>query len=136
MTTLFVYTDGGCSGNEQRDLSKRKMVSVVSDSQGNILIEKITEGGSSNIAELIAVKEALLYAKNNGFKELEIRTDSKNNFAWVLGEKVGQGINDRPLVLNLKTSINAVRQTVNLNMVWIPREENVAGDYIEKKYAL
>ena len=28
---MILYTDGGCSGNDQRDLSKRKMIAAVSD---------------------------------------------------------------------------------------------------------
>ena len=57
MTKTILYADGGCSGNDQPDLSKRKMVAVVSDEHGTVLIEKHEHGGSNNIAELIAVKK-------------------------------------------------------------------------------
>ena len=132
----ILHTDGGCSFNGQKDISKRKMVSVVSDEQGKVLIDKHVEGGSNNIAELLAVKEALLWCVVNGVDEVEIRTDSKNNLAWVNGKEVGKNINDRATVMYLKTAINAVRQDVKLNLIWIPREKNLAGFYIEEKYKL
>ena len=136
MTKTILYTDGGCSGNDQPDLSKRKMVAVVSDEHGKILIDKHQDGGSNNIAELLAAKEALLWCSVNKIAAVEIRTDSMNNLAWVLGKKVGKKINDRNAVLVLKTSIDACRQQVNLSLRWIPRGENLAGHYIETKYQL
>jgi ribonuclease HI len=132
----ILYTDGGCSGNEQRDLSKRKMIAAVSDEQGTILIDKHEEGGSNNIAELLAVKEALVWCVANKIGDVEIRTDSTNNLAWVLGKKVGKKINDRDAVLALKTSIDACRSQLILSLKWIPREQNLAGQYVEKKYHL
>jgi ribonuclease HI len=136
VTKTILYTDGGCSGNDQPDLSKRKMIAVVSDEHGKILIDKRQDGGSNNIAELLAVKEALLWCSVNKIAAVEIRTDSMNNLAWVLGKKVGKKINDRNAVLVLKTSIDACRQQVNLSLRWIPRGENLAGHYIETKYQL
>ncbi len=135
MNTIL-YTDGGCSGNEQRDLSKRKMIAAVSDEHGTILIDKHQEGGSNNIAELLAVKEALEWCVANKIGDVEIRTDSTNNLAWVLGKKVGKKINDRDAVLALKTSIDACRSQLNLFLKWIPRKHNLAGHYVEKKYQL
>jgi ribonuclease HI len=132
----ILYTDGGCSGNDQLDLSKRKMIAAVSDEQGTILIDKHEEGGSNNIAELLAVKEALLWCVANKIGDVEIRTDSRNNLAWVLGKKVGKKINDRDAVLALKTSIDASRSQLALSLKWIPREQNLAGHYIEQKYQL
>jgi len=136
MRKTILYTDGGCAGNEQRDCSKRKMVAVVSNDQGHILIDKHQEGGSNNIAELLAVKEALLWSVANKIGDVEVRTDSRNNLAWVLGKKVGNKLNDRDAVLNLKAAIDACRSKVNLTLTWIPREQNLAGHYIQQKYHL
>lgn len=136
MGNTILYTDGGCTGNEQRDCSKRNMVAVVSDDEAIILIDKHQEGGSNNIAELLAVKEALLWCIENKIGDVEIRTDSRNNLAWVLGKKVGKKLNDRDAVLNLKAAIDAFRSKVNLTLTWIPREKNLAGHYIQKKYQL
>ena len=136
MFKTILYTDGGCAGNEQRDCSKRKMVAVVSNDQGHILVDKHQEGGSNNIAELLAVKEALLWCVANNVGNVEIRTDSRNNLAWVLGKKVGKKLKDRDAVLNLKAAIAACRSKVNLTLTWIPREQNLAGHYIQHKYQL
>ena len=81
MPKAILYTDGGCMGNEQRDCSKRNMVAVVSDERGHILVDKYQEGGSNNIAELLAVKEALLWCVAHKIDDVEIRTDSRNNLA-------------------------------------------------------
>jgi len=35
----ILYTDGGCSLNDQPDASKREMIAVVSDSNGKVLAE-------------------------------------------------------------------------------------------------
>src|SRR5260370_18118013 len=104
MSNLILYTDGGCAGNEQLDLSKRKMIAAVSDEHGAILIEKHQEGGSNNIAELLAVREALLWSVANKIADVEIRTDSRNNLSWLLGKKAGKKINDLNTVLALKPS--------------------------------
>jgi ribonuclease HI len=54
------------------------MIGVVTDSTGFVLVEKSQQGGS-NIAELWAVKEALVWANDHGWTALEVRTDSRNN---------------------------------------------------------
>jgi len=47
----------------------------------------------NNIAELLAVKEALVWATEHGYEAIEIRTDSRNNLAWVAG-RIGKKLND------------------------------------------
>jgi len=136
MTKTILYTDGGCSGNDQPDASKREMIAVVSDSNGNVLVEtQVHNGGSNNIAELLAVKEALLWATEHGYGAIEIRTDSRNNLAWVAG-RIGNRLNDRGAVLDLYETINRLRERVQVDLVWIPRDVNLAGQYIEATYGL
>ena len=112
------------------------MVAVVTDDMGSVLVEKTEEGGSNNIAELLAVKEALMWCVARGVKEAKIVTDSRNNLSWIMGKRVGKKINDRSKVVYLKSAIEALRQSVDLDLVWRPREGNKAGEYIERKYAL
>ena len=133
---MILNTDGGCSGNGQKDLSKRKMIAVVTDEGGNVIIEKFQDGGSNNIAELLAVKEALMWCFNSGIKNVEIITDSQNNISWVWNKKVGKKINDRETVMNLKNTIDVLLKDIKLTLTWKPREENWAGIYIENKYQL
>lgn len=131
----ILYVDGGCSGNHLKDKKDTKMVSVVSDEQNNILSEEKNDGGSNNIAELIAVRNALSYCFKEGFLDVEIRTDSRNNFAWIYG-RVGKKLVDRDRVFEIKKEIAYLIKRVKLKLVWIPREENIAGHYIEEKYSL
>jgi hypothetical protein len=80
-----VFTDGGCSNNNQPELFKRHMRAVVlAEWDGRILADIQQRGGSNNIAEFMAVEQALLWAKLYGYTQLEIRTDSRNNLAWPL----------------------------------------------------
>jgi ribonuclease HI len=133
---MILNTDGGCSGNSQKDLSKRKMIAVVTDEGGNVIIEKFQDGGSNNIAELLAVKEALMWCFNSGIKNVEIITDSQNNISWVWNKKVGKKINDQETVMNLKNTIDVLLKDIKLTLTWKPREENWAGIHIENKYHL
>ena len=134
---LTLYIDGGCSGNGQRDLSKRRMVSVVTDETGAVLSETLTVGGSNNIAELIAVRDAIRWCGVKGIRRAHVMTDSKNNLSWTFGTKVGKAINDRETVLSLKAEITkAFVAGFDLTLTWVPREDNRAGHYIERVYAL
>ena len=127
---MKVFTDGGCN-NHEPDPTKRTIRAVVTDENGTMLVDKVLKGGSNNIAELWAVAEALKFAKECGIEELELFTDSKNNFAWIEG-RIGNGLNDRKAVLKLVAAINHFRSYVKLKLFWIPREVNLAGIYIEK----
>jgi len=53
-----------------------------------------------------------------------------------LGQNVGKKLNDRDAVLILNAAIDACRSKVNLTLTWIPREQNLAGHYIQHKYQL
>lgn len=134
MTKLYV--DGGCSGNGQFDLSKRKMVSVVTDESGAVISEQSAAGGSNNIAELLAVELALAYCESRNISAVKILTDSRNNLAWTFGKKVGKKLNDRALVIETKRRIDSLMLGRNVQMAWIPREQNRAGHYIERTHGL
>jgi len=131
-----VYTDGGCSANGQLDMTKRRMVVVVANDAGSVLVHREDEGGSNNIAELWAVAEALEWAATQPAQPLEIRTDSKNNFSWTFGRTLGKDINDRAAVEALQARIAEARKHVVFRLVWVPREENLAGHVIEERYGL
>jgi ribonuclease HI len=135
MMKTILHTDGGCSGNDQPHASKREMIAVVADANGNVLVETQVHGGSNNIAELLAVKEALVWATEHGYESIEIRTDSRNNLAWVAG-RIGNKLNDRGAVLDLYKTISLLRERVQVDLVWIPRDANLAGQYIEARYGL
>jgi ribonuclease HI len=133
--TMKLYTDGSCMNQIDADHKKRIMRIVVTDENGTVLVDKTKTGGSSNVAELWAVTEALLYVKNCEIpanqKIAEIFMDSQNNFAWLNG-RVGHKINDKKAVSHLLTAVNRLREKVKLKLTWIPREENLAGIYLEQ----
>lgn len=135
---MVLYIDGGCSGNGQKDLAKRRMVAVVTDEFGNVLSESYGMGGSNNIAELLALRDALVWLQASAVTQpVEIRTDSSNNLAWGNNGKVGKSANDRERVLSIQQEIKALRQAGLLfRLVWLPREQNIAGHYIEQRHAL
>lgn len=134
MKTLVVYTDGGCSGNGQRRLSLRRMVAVVTDDRGTVLVEKEEAGGSNNVAEFLAVKEAMVYAVAHGYRALLIRSDSSNNKAWYYGRQPGANLNDRDTVLTLKAAVEACKASLDFHtLVWVPRGRNLAGLYLDAK---
>lgn len=137
---MVLYVDGGCSANGQLDMSKRRMVAVVTDEQGVVLNERQQAGGSNNIAELIAVRDAIWWAREHEKVSvgdtLEIRTDSQNTVAWVFSKKVGKKLNDKATVEALRAEINILRSGLELKLVWIPRDDNVAGHYIEATYGV
>lgn len=129
-----LYVDGGCSGNGQRDLARRQMVMVVTDAAGVVLSERQESGGSNNIAELLAVRDAVRWSVAAGLTEVVVWTDSRNNLAWVNGRTVGKAINDRARVVALKAEIAEARQWLRLTLMWLPRAVNKAGQYIERQH--
>ena len=133
---MVVFTDGGCSGNGSRDVAARRMISVVTDQDGRVLSEHFAEGGSNNIAELLAVRDAVVYCVRAGLAIVEVRTDSRNNFAWVFGARVGRGVNDRARVLALQGEIRTLRESVRMTLCWVPRDDNAAGRYLEQNHRL
>lgn len=134
----MLYVDGGCSGNNQLDLSKRSMVAMVTNDRGEVLVEESsTGGGSNNIAELWAVVLALDWCAFNAVSVVTIYTDSRNNLSWVCSKKkVGQFVNDQDAVIRLKEAVARHLLGLSLKLEWVPREKNLAGHAIEAKYGL
>jgi ribonuclease HI len=110
----ILYTDGGCTNNNHTDVAKRAMSVAVVDDRGEVLVLKEEWGGSNNIAEFLAVKEALIWAKQQGYKALQIRTDSKNNLSWLEG-RIGTKINDRERVGRIYSEVAASGEKLRRN---------------------
>src|SRR5438105_1995705 len=121
----LLYTDGACTNNNQRDLTKRQMTASVVSATGEVLTFRTEQGGSNNIAELLAVRDALQWAVENGYCTVQIRTDSQNNLRWVEGN-IGFDVNDRERALRIYEEITALRLRVRMQLLWVPRRENVA----------
>lgn len=133
---MVLYVDGGCSGNDTKDMAVRRMVAVVTDASGGVLSERQEPGGSNNIAELAAVHDALVWCAEHAVTRVELKTDSRNNHSWVFGKKLGKKLNDREHVERLRRAIDGFRLSIALTLTWVPREQNLAGHYIERTYGL
>lgn len=133
----ILFVDGGCTNNNQLDYNKRDMVSVVTDEKSNIISEKLEkQGGSNNIAEILAVRNALNYCFEKKIKEVIIYTDSRVNIAWVYNKRLGKKLNNRERVIQIRSEIKEFLKFIDLILILIPRDENLAGIYIENKYNL
>lgn len=139
-TILFV--DGWCSKSNQKNVKDRIMIWVVTDDTGKVLEEKRKKGGSNNIAEFLAIREALKYCVVNNIKNVVICSDSSCAISWYYKEFdeekfLNKKINNAQEVLNIKKDIDCLLlEMENIIVKQIPREENLAGHYIENKYSL
>jgi len=132
MTREVLYTDGGCTLNDQLDYSRRTMVSVVTDNFGTVVSEVWDhDGGSNNIAEILAIKDAMTYATSINVMQVEIKTDSRVAIAWFKSLKVGKKINNPEYTKMILNDIRNLKERVNAELTWTPRAENLAGIYIE-----
>ncbi len=130
----ILYVDGGCSGNMHKDIAARVMSACVSDEHGTILVDKCKQGGSNNIAELWSVVEALTWCAQNGVKTCCVYTDSRNSLSWAnLSRRLGKHLNDRRAVELLRAELGVLLRLVKMELVWLPRDENVAGRYLEER---
>jgi ribonuclease HI len=119
------------------------MISVVTDEVGVVVSEVENHGGSNNLAELIAVEHALEYAIGKGAKEVHIITDSQNNLRWIKrndaelkAQKCIRKMNDGEWYQAIKNRITLMQHEIKATFEWCPREDNVAGHYIEEKTGL
>lgn len=140
---MKLYIDGGCSGNKQPDMTKRTMISIVTDETGKVLVDKNNHGGSNNIAEFIALEDAIDYALKNKQKKVRIITDSQNNISWFnrddskhKSQKAIKRLNDPEWYQAIKERIDLLKQYIDIELEWVGREENLAGQYIENRYSL
>jgi ribonuclease HI len=134
---MILYIDGGCSNSNQKDQAIRKIVWVVTDESGKVLVEKTEMVGSNNIAEFLGLRDAIkLLPKDFVLGQPEINaiyTDSMNNLSWVKG-RFGKKLNDKERVVKIFGEI--LEQNKNFTLAWIPRDKNKAGWVIEEKYNL
>jgi ribonuclease HI len=109
------------------------MIFVVVDEFGNKLSERTEESGSNNIAELLALREALIWANENGHDQINVKTDSMNNLSWISG-RIGFKLVDRKRVLRIYSEIVELRKTIDMQISWVSRDFNLAGIYLENKH--
>lgn len=118
------------------------MIWVITNQFGDVLVENKNNGGSNNIAEILGIRDAVKYAIKNHYEVICINSDSMNSLRWLdsalysSSPKVGKKINDPVWTISLLKEIKELSKNISLFIRWIPREENLAGHYIEEKYTL
>lgn len=112
------------------------MVMVVTDKTGAVVSEREEAGGSNNIAEFLALRDALRYCYTYRCATVEVFTDSHNNESWTFNRKFGKKLNDLARVQEIRREIDGLRLAVDLTLKWVPRESNLAGHYIEQRHGL
>lgn len=127
---MILYIDGGCSNQSQKNQDIRDMVWIITDEDGKELFEGKHLGGSNNIAEFLALYQAVHILPEKGGV---IYTDSKNNIAWLHG-RIGKKLNNVEWVETIYRDI--VGMDKKFDLIWIPRAENKAGWIIEERYGL
>lgn len=151
-----IYVDGSCRNNQALDQSQRKMATCFVDDQiinhaefrislpkQEIKLPSGTRvvGQSNNIAELLAILEAMRYAIDRtidretfkvGYKELLIKTDSQTAYWWITRGNVKNNINDPEYVHYLLGRINKMKPWFDkFEIEVVPREINKAGIALE-----
>ncbi len=124
---MRLYVDGGCSGNGGPSPQMRW---VVCTEDSDVVREGEHNGGSNNIAEYIAVSDALEYATEAGGSEVEILTDSKSNTSW--WRRGPNSKMDQELALEVYERIKVLRGHLDAKLTWVPRHQNLAGLILER----
>ncbi len=116
------FVDGATFHNGAPNQSS---IVCVTDRFGKVLIERSIGNKTNNEAELIAIYEAIRLAN-----QPHIYSDSQlavNLLQRQYSTKI-------PRLLKIIKEIDRLDNTFTIS--WIPREQNKAGHYLEKKYAL
>lgn len=90
--TIYVYTDGACSGNGNKNALAGIGIYFSKDNENNVSEKLEGENLTNNIAELTAVIRAILIIKKMEFKNKVIVTDSEYviKCATTYGEKLAK----------------------------------------------
>ncbi len=126
--TMNVYfCDGSTQNNGKFGLQSARICVV--DQNGKLLLDHPI-GDKTNIeAEALAILAVLRRIYRLKISPVQIRTDSRFwqqaiNFRWKLKEK---------RLFPLRDELYTLTTATQAEIIWIPREQNPAGQYIEKK---
>lgn len=120
------FSDAGTSGNG--NFGHQKTIIVVTDSKGTVLIEEWVGDKTNNEGELIGITRAARLAK----PESTIYSDSQLAVNWITLKSTTKIERLKPTIYDAVVAVH----TKKINLVWIPREQNLAGHYIEEKHSL
>lgn len=119
------YTDGSTLNNGNYGFQISRI--CVTDGDGKLLIDHPI-GDKTNIeAEAFAILAALKRIKNNNIIKSQIRTDS--NF-WMKAIKFRWKLK-QPRLFPVRDLLYSMTDETQAEIVWVPREMNPAGQYLE-----
>lgn len=117
MSDLVAYVDGGCLGNPGPS-----GIGVVIDGgeSGPVRISKWIGHQDNNVAEYVALLEALQYAITLKAKTLHVYSDSQVVVRQMLGEYVCRS----PRLYSLHWTCRKLARDLNFSISHVPREDN------------
>lgn len=130
---MTIYTDAGTKRNGQK--GKQETIIVVADNQGKVLFEKQIGDYTNNEGEILAIIAAL---KNvYPMQSIKIKSDSQIAVNWTKrgkNKKKSKRLTGRHF--SFINTAHTLLYLSNSDIEWIPREQNLAGHYIENKFKL
>ena len=117
-----IYTDAGTKFNGQPGQLSRICV----HDGAHVVTDELVGNRTNNEAEILAIGEAVKVA---GEEPALIRSDSKLAVNLILGRWKGK----EP---RLKALASAVSLPACVRLEWIPRDKNLAGQYLERTYRI
>ena len=124
------YVDAGTKNNGQ--YGSQDTVIVGTDANGTVIFEKKIGDVTNNNGEIQAIVTMLQYIKDNKLEDAIIYSDSQIAVNWTKKGKTKDSPSNEPFVI---LAHRLVEET-ETKLIWIPREKNKAGHFIEDKYCL
>lgn len=130
------YVDGGCENNNVNGYYGKISYSFVINKNNTLFIQKIKKEkicASSNFAELYSLLKLLKELKKRKIKSAHIKTDSQTLLIWFKKERAKTG-HFLVEVQKMLSQLKKYKKQMALDIQWIPREQNLAGQLLEKQY--
>src|SRR5271165_2911780 len=131
MSVLQLYCDGGSRSNPGPSGLGIAGYHVGIDGKKECIFEKgkFLENCSNNFAEYLALIEALNYANNSDYKNVELYSDSKLIVEQVNGRWKVKSNDLKELAQAAINRVAMLRKAgIQFTLTWIPREKNVHAD--------
>lgn len=131
MSVLQLYCDGGSRSNPGPSGLGVAGYHVDVDGHKECIFEKgvFLEDCSNNLAEYLALREALNYALSSDYNNIELYSDSKLIVEQVNGRWKVKSNDLKELAQSAISRIQSLRKHgCQISVTWVPREKNVHAD--------
>lgn len=123
MSQLVAYVDGGCHGSP----GQSGIGVVIENSEGKkTRIAKWIGHQDNNVAEYVALLEALQHALNVKAKALHVFSDSE----LVVKQMKGEYICRSPRLYSLNWTCRKLARALEFRIAHIPREDNMEANWL------